>query len=142
MRSRRRSAPVQKLIPPIGMIERGSSQMLAVEDDVARVLKLMVNHLDDRLTVRQMAEQVNVSPRTLELKFQRAIGRSPSQEMARLRVERAKRLLIDTESSIVRIALDAGFANPGHFCHCFKVQTKMTPGEYRRAMCGDTSGRR
>jgi LacI family transcriptional regulator len=142
MRSRRRSAPAQMLIPPIGVIERGSSQMLAVEDDVARVLNLMVNHFDERLTVRQMAQHVNVSPRTLEMKFQRALGRTPSEEMARLRIERAKRLLIDTETSIVQIAHDAGFANAGHFCHCFKVQTKMTPGQYRRGMRGDTMGRR
>jgi LacI family transcriptional regulator len=131
MRSRRRPAPVQKLIPPIGVIERGSSQMLA-----ARVLRLMMRDPSERLSIRQMAEHVQVSERTLESKFKRCLGRTPGQEMSRLRVERAKRLLVDTEKSIVAIADEAGFSNVGHFCWSFKKKTNMTPGQYRRSVRG------
>jgi LacI family transcriptional regulator len=141
MRSRRRSPPAQTLIPPIGVIERGSSQMLAVEEDVARVLRLMMANLGRRLSVREMAEHVQISDRALEKKFQRCLGRTPSEEMARLRAERGKRLLVNTEKSIVQIAHEAGYANTGHFCNSFKRSTQMTPGQYRRAIRGDGVGR-
>jgi LacI family transcriptional regulator len=141
MRSRKRPPPTQTLIPPIGVIERGSSQMLAVEEDVARVLRLMMANLGRRLTVREMAEHVQISDRALEKKFQRCLGRTPSEEMARLRAERGKRLLVNTEKSIVQIAHEAGYANTGHFCNSFKRSTRMTPGQYRRAIRGDGGGR-
>jgi LacI family transcriptional regulator len=141
MRGRRKAAPTQRLIPPIGVIERKSSQMLAVEDDVARVLRLMMRHLDQRLTVREMAEHIQVSERTLETKFQRSLGRSPSEEMARLRVERAKQLLVDTDKSVQAVAFDSGFATSSHFCHAFKQTTSCTPSQYRRGLRGKAAGR-
>jgi LacI family transcriptional regulator len=130
------AAPTQTLIPPIGVIERGSSQVLAVEEDVASVLRLMRRHVDERLPVRDMAAHINISTRALVTKFQRALGHSPSEEMTRLRIEWAKRLLIDSEKSIVQIGDLAGFANAGHFCRAFKQKTKLTPTQYRRDVRG------
>jgi LacI family transcriptional regulator len=138
----RKSVPPQTLIPPIGVIERGSSQMLAMDDDLAKVLRLMLHNLAKPLTVRQMAAHVQISERALELKFQRALGRSPSAELARLRVERAKRLLVDTDTSVSRIALQAGFASPAHFCRAFKQSTGATPGQHRRARRGGSTDRK
>ena len=88
-----------------------------------------------------MARHIQTSPRSLEIKFQRSLGRSPSEEMARLRVERAKRLLIDSERSVVQIAEDAGFANAGHFCYTFKRKTDKTPTQYRKEMRGSGTSR-
>jgi LacI family transcriptional regulator len=105
------------------------------------VLRLMMRHLDQRLTVREMAEHIQVSERTLETKFQRSLGRSPSEEMARLRVERAKQLLVDTDKSVQAVAFDSGFATSSHFCHAFKQTTSCTPSQYRRGLRGKAAGR-
>jgi LacI family transcriptional regulator len=135
------SPPTQTLIMPIGVIEGGSSQMLAVEDDVARVLRLMRSHVGERLSVQKMAAHIRVSERTLVTKFQHCLGRSPSEEMARLRVEWSKQLLVDTEKSIGQIAHQAGYANTAHFCTSFKRRTQTTPGNYRRSMRGSSDVR-
>jgi LacI family transcriptional regulator len=130
--------PSQTLIPPLGVIERGSTESIAVDDDdVAKVLRLMRQRLGEPITLDEMAHHVRLSKRALQIKFKKSFGREPFAELMRLRIEYSKKKLPIADLSIANIAVDAGFCGPEHFCRAFKRHTGLTPSAYRRVCGGD-----
>ena len=120
-------------VPPRGVIERASTDVLALDDpDVVRAIRYLRRHYDQPLTIGDVAEHVAVSRRGLELKFTRLLGRSPSQELWRLRTHHGLRLLRDTDFGLARIALDTGFKTVPHLSARIKSFTGQTPTDYRR----------
>ena len=70
--------------------------------------------------------------RTLERRFREVLGHSPAQEIARLRVERAKRLLVETKTPIKRLASKAGFHDARRMYEIFLRVEGIPPSAYRR----------
>ncbi|MBN38898.1 MAG: AraC family transcriptional regulator, partial [Opitutae bacterium] len=70
--------------------------------------------------------------RTLERKFRASMGCSIAEEISRLRIERSKRLMLETDASFKSIAVDLGFRNADHFCKVFSRLENRTPSVYRR----------
>jgi AraC family transcriptional regulator len=64
--------------------------------------------------------------------FKKATGHSPSQFFIRLRMARARQLLLETDRSIIDIGLDVGYSSPSHFSQVFKRQVGLTPSHYRK----------
>lgn len=91
------------------------------------------SHLDDDLTLAQIAESLCVSPHHFAHVFKRAVGIAPHKYVIRRRVERAKELLDTTDLPIVEIALSVGCANQSHFSAMFHRFTGLTPHSYRAA---------
>jgi AraC family transcriptional regulator len=60
------------------------------------------------------------------------MGFSPSRYQIDLRMNEARRLLRETNESIVNIALDVGYSNPSHFAKLFRRENGLTPSKYRR----------
>ena len=120
-------------VPPRGVIERASTDVLALDDpDVVQAIRYLRRHYDQPLTIGDVAEHVAVSRRGLELKFTRLLGRSPSQELWRLRTQHGLRLLRDTDFGLARIALASGFKTVPHLSARIKTFTGQTPTDYRR----------
>jgi LacI family transcriptional regulator len=127
----------QTLIPPIGVIERASTQALAVDDeDVARVLRLMRERMSEHLTIDEMAQHVSLSKRTLQVRFKKCLDCEPFEELMRIRIEYAKKRLAEPGVSIAAIAIDSGFGGSDHFCRAFQKRTGLTPSLYRQACRG------
>lgn len=128
------SAPGEPvLIPPIGVVERQSTDMLAVADPVvASAMRFIRSEHHRSITVDDMAEHVAVSRRSLERRFREALNRSPREELVRFRIERARRLLRQTELSITAIAEACGFPNQPYFTRSFLRVTGQNPSVYRR----------
>ena len=65
-------------------------------------------------------------------RFKAYTGLAPAQYRLRARLEKAERLLADSDATIESIALDLGFYDTAYFCKVFRRQTGRTPVRYRR----------
>jgi len=125
--------PQPMLIPPLGVVTRRSSEVTAVEDElVARAVTWMQVHLQEPLTIEELLENLPVSRRKLEKRFQTSLGRSPGQELRRLRVERLKLLMDTTDLPLARLASEVGLASASVLCQIFSRETGMSPSRYRQ----------
>jgi LacI family transcriptional regulator len=126
------------MVPPLGVVTRQSTDILAIGHPmVARALKAIREQFRQPLTAEGMIANVPMSRRRLHDAFVRAIGRSVAEELTRLRVAHAKRLLSETPAKLHEIAGACGFNSEARLVIVFTRQTGMTPGEYRKAFNPD-----
>lgn len=120
------------MIPPKGVFGRESTDYFAIQDEmVAEALRYIAAHLHDPLHVEQVAYELSVSSRTLQSRFNDALGVGVSQEIRRLRLQRAKRLLADLSYTIAEVAAECGFGRPQLFSTVFRREVGITPSAYR-----------
>ena len=121
------------LVEPVALLPRRSSDALAVEDEmVAAALRFISEHSHQPIRVSHVAKGLNVTRRTLERRFRAVLDRSIAEEIARLRVERAKRRLAESRTPIKLLAVEAGFGDATQMCTVFKRVEGVTPSAYRR----------
>jgi LacI family transcriptional regulator len=128
-------APPDKpaLIVPLGIVTRHSTEVLAMEDrKLAAGVRLIRQRAYDPLTVNEIARAAGMSRRVFERRFSRQVGRSPKAEILRLRLERVKQLLADTDLALPEIASRTGFKYGEYLHTVFKQKIGLTPGEFRR----------
>lgn len=120
-------------VPPRALIPRQSTDSFAAADPVvARALRFIAEHgHEGKMEVNDVARAVGVTRRTLERKFSDTVGRSIAGEIARLRIERAKRRLVETDEPLKTIARDCGFRTADHFYKVFARLEGIPPREYR-----------
>jgi LacI family transcriptional regulator len=118
---------------PMYIHTRQSTDVLAVENPaVAEALRFIRIHAGDVLTVEDVVEAASTSRRLLERHFRRAVGAGIYQEIQRAHIERASRMLVETNWSLADVAQQCGFSNPVHFSVAFKRQRNLTPEQHRR----------
>jgi AraC-like DNA-binding protein len=122
-------------IPPAGIVQRRSSDTVAVEDPyVAEAIQYMRQHVGEHFGVEELLEQIPLSRRSLEYRFRACLGRSPYDFLNQIRVDQAKRLLSDPHrSSLTKIAMDCGFGDLRRFRIVFQRLVDANPAEYRQA---------
>jgi len=122
------------LLAPLGVTERRSSNIRAVTDtDVGTALDYIKSHATENLSVKQIMPHLSVNRRTLEMKFQRLLGRSPAEEIHRVRMEALKSLLRG-ELSIRQIVQRMDYSSSQYLARTFRRDTGMSLTEYRRKM--------
>lgn len=122
-------------IPPEGVISRQSTDILAIDDEaVVRALRFIQTHAFQDIAVRDILNEVPISRRSLEIQFQHYLGRSPAEEIRRVRLEKGQELLARTDLSIGEIALACGFANSTRFGVAFRKRFGQTPLAYRKQL--------
>lgn len=122
------------IVPPTGVVSRRSSDMLAVADEnVADALRFIRDRAAGPLSVRDILRRVPVGRHTLQRAFRKHVGRTMLEEVHRVRIERAKSLLVNTDLSIPELALRCGFSGAPKLNNLFRRETGTTPGRYRRA---------
>lgn len=120
-------------IQTTGVKERGSTDICAVGDeDLIKALKYIRAHSGSSLQVEDIADYVCISKRTLQMKFQKILGRSIHEEIIKAHVEIAKSLLIETNLSIETVALRSGFHYSSNMRRAFMHFTGMLPHKYRQ----------
>jgi AraC-like DNA-binding protein len=98
---------------------------------VSAATKYVDRHFGDpTLDIATVAAAVGVSPRHLSREFQ-ALGRTPMQYLVQTRIESARRLITDTDSSMTEIASACGFGSPSHFSRAFHGAVGLAPRAYR-----------
>jgi LacI family transcriptional regulator len=119
-------------VPVAGLVERMSTRFLAFDDPlVERALGYMHANLNQPFNVETVVSHCGKSRRTLEMRFIEAVGHSIHDEISRLRIERARQLLVDTDWTIARVAEECGFSDTKRLLAVFSRSQGMTPSEYR-----------
>jgi AraC family transcriptional regulator len=95
----------------------------------ARVIDFIEAHLDQRLTLTELAAHAELSVPHFKVLFRETLGMPVHQYVVQRRVERAKTLLLDGELSASQIALDTGFAHQSHMAHWMNRLLGVTPRE-------------
>jgi LacI family transcriptional regulator len=125
--------PKETLITPGDIVVRQSSDIVAVEDErIARALRYIRQHAANSIGVDDVAREVALSRSALERRMKAMIGRSPGEELIRIRFSQVERLLAQTDLTLDAIAERAGFKHPQYMAEAFRKRAGMTPGEYRR----------
>lgn len=123
-----------ELVPPTELVPRQSTDVFAVDDPlVARALRFLAENSSRKLEVSEVAAEVAVSRRKLERRFRAAVGRSIAEESIRLRVNRAKRRLVESDEDIKMVASATGFCSVNHFGKVFARLVGVTPVRFRQA---------
>ena len=126
--------PKPPVIGPKGIVPRRSTDMLSVEHlGVARAFGYISQHFGkSMLQVPEIVDAVGMSRRPLELAFKRETGRTINQEIARIRIEKAKEQLAESKATIGAIAKETGFLRPNHLNRVFRAHTGLSPGTFRK----------
>lgn len=98
-----------------------------------RVIDAMNEHLADEFRLAHLAHVADLSEYHFSRMFKRATGLAPSQYFIRLRMSRARHLLLETERSIIDVGLEVGYSSPSHFSQVFRREVGVTPSAYRQA---------
>ncbi len=85
-----------------------------------------------KLTVQELAAACTSSQRKLQRDFRQVLDATPAQMIARVRFERARRLLLSEDLPLARVAAEAGYADQPHMNRAFTLFARMTPRDYRR----------
>lgn len=101
------------------------------EPRLAQAIRLMEAHVDAPLTVAAIARRVGASTRTLEKSFAAAIGETPGAYCLRLRLNAARRLVLDTRESMAAIAARTGFNSAASFSRAFSKTFGLPPARMR-----------
>ena len=92
---------------------------------------MLVAHLDQPLTIGDLAQRVEMDVFSFARAFKARTGRAPYQYLLRLRVNYAVHLLLHTDTSLIEIAYTCGFSSQAHFNTVFKRTIGITPGAAR-----------
>ena len=101
------------------------------------LLEWLRGHLDQTLTVRQLAARANMSERTLARRFVQDTGTTPQRWLTGQRILLAQQLLEESDATVDAIAERSGFGNATALRHHFRVWRGTTPNAYRRLFQGD-----
>jgi transcriptional regulator GlxA family with amidase domain len=97
-----------------------------------RVLDYVTDNLGNNLTLVELAAVSGLSRMHFAAQFRSATGCKPHEYVLNQRIERAKRFLVESDSSLAEIALIVGFQAQSHFTTVFKRVTGETPGYWRQ----------
>src|SRR5215471_17923279 len=100
-------------------------------DTLAEVTGWLERHLDQQVTVAELASLAHMSPRTFARRFVQETGTTPLHWLTGQRILLAQRLLEDTEETVDRVAERAGFGNAMALRHHFRAWRGTTPAAYR-----------
>jgi LacI family transcriptional regulator len=123
----------QHLHAPGDIVTRQSSDIVAVEDPrIAAALRFIRQRATDQIDVAAVAREAALSRTVLERRMKALIGRSPGEEINRMRFAAVEKLLTQTELTLDAIAARCGFTHPQYMAGAFRKRNGITPGEFRK----------
>jgi LacI family transcriptional regulator len=127
-------APVDPvLLPPLGVVVRRSTDMVASEDrELAKLVRFVRENACGGLRVAEALQRSSLSQSTMQRRFKALLGRTPKQEILRIQLERAKQLLAETDLTVADIALKCGFSEMKRLSEVFRAEFGVPPLAYRR----------
>ncbi|NOD96131.1 helix-turn-helix domain-containing protein [Ruegeria sp. HKCCD6228] len=106
---------------------------------LSQVILMMEKNIEEPISPSILAKDVGMSTRQLERLFRRYLSRSPKRYYMELRLHKARNLLMQTDMSVINVALACGFASPSHFSKCYRAHYNTTPYRERGAQSGRLS---
>ena len=123
-------------VPPTGVVTRRSTDIVAVDNlQVARALRYIGDHYSNPLLgVNDIVAATDLSRRDLEKAFRQELKRTPNEELVRVRMDEARRLLETSTLKAVEISAKTGFSRSNHFFRTFRKFVGTSPKIYRKRL--------
>jgi LacI family transcriptional regulator len=128
-----KKAPQERIfVEPNGIVTRRSTEVLAIDDrHIANAARFIREHACEGIDVGDVLKAVPLSRSALERRFAASLGRSPKEEILRMRLNRAKQLLAETDFPMSLVAEKIGLEHAEYLNVIFKKKTGLTPGAFR-----------
>lgn len=126
----------ERLIPPLGIVPRESTDIAAIDDDRLRdVLAYFQEHIEEPVSVSEVCRHAGVSRRWLEYAFRETLGVSPFDHIRRQRLKHARRLLREERSTAINvIARRSGYSSSNQLAKAFRAEFGLSPRDYRKSI--------
>ncbi len=109
------------------------SRLGVANEKLIAAIGMMEDAQDEPRPVQEIAEDVELSPRQLERLFAKYLRASPSHYYLKLRLDRARQMLLQTTKPILDVAVACGFASASHFSRCYRAAYGHKPSDERAA---------
>ena len=120
------------LIPPLGVVVRRSTEVIAVaEPTVRKAIEFISKNLSRPIGSPQIADALGIKRPTLDALFREHLCHSVGEEIRRQRFARAKLLLETTKMPVTEIAAETGFCTASHLSNTFRAATGFSPRVWR-----------
>ncbi|QFS85038.1 helix-turn-helix domain-containing protein [Roseivivax sp. THAF197b] len=123
--------------------DSSAQQTISVQSTFARrntklnaAVRLMRETLETPMRTAELASEVGVSRRQLERLFTNHLGHPPHTYYRKLRMDRAQRLLLQTDMSVLEVALSCGYGSTNHFAQHYRRASGVTPSKQRFRISG------
>ncbi|HTJ78447.1 MAG TPA: DNA-binding transcriptional regulator [Rariglobus sp.] len=124
-------------ISPLSVITRQSTDSLAITDShLIAALNYARNNSDQLIQVGDLCEVSGLSRRLFERRFVECLGQTPANYIRRLHIERAKKLLAETDLPVPEVASRSGFGSPEYFAFVLVRDVGLSPLRFRKAIRG------
>lgn len=104
---------------------------LASQERIRYILSYIHRNYAEKIRLQQIADSASISEREALRCFQKTLNRTPFDYLNEYRLNQARKLLIETDLPITRIALETGFSNSAYFGKVFRKAYQITPKEYQ-----------
>ncbi|QDV73824.1 AraC family transcriptional regulator [Botrimarina mediterranea] len=121
-----------QLLAPLGICARRSTDHNAIGDScMESVQRYIQQHATGQLQIRDLVRVAGMSRRSMELRFREVFGRSPAEEIRRVRVEKARQMLLNSSMSVSGVAAACGFSSGPYLTSVFRKVYGKTPSDLR-----------
>jgi len=120
----------------LGRSSRSGTTDEARPATLERCRDLMLEHLQDPLTLAELCRRLGIEERTLRRRFRTALGVAPMRYYQALRLTEARYMLVGTDLPVTEVALACGFSNSAAFARAFKAHFGFPPSTRRDPYAG------
>ena len=121
------------MIPPKGIVERSSTDLIAVADPLLnKAIAYITTHIGTSFGIAQIADELGVTAIRLHRLFAKELHCRVGDEIRRQRLAKVRLMLENTDLTIGEIADAVGFTHPAHLTNAFKKATGLTPRAHRK----------
>lgn len=120
------------------LIEKNSKALLNV-NAIETPIRYIRKHFQNNITIEELAEVAHLSVSALERRFKKYLAKSPSQFINEVRLENARKLLLETVLPIGEVAFQCGFSSPSYFSKQFQILFGISPSQLRKDSAGKES---
>lgn len=110
----------------------GKGDEWTCQRSIARARKYMEDNFNRELTLKEVADTINLTPSYFTTLLKRYTGQSYSEYITHIRIEKAKQLLEMSDGKVYEIGEQVGYQNVYYFNRVFKKMTGLSPGEYKK----------
>lgn len=122
------------LLPPRGVVRRTSTDVLATDDpELSMTVRYLREHACEGLRVKELEHISCLSRREIERRMRKLLGRSPKEEITRVQLDKAQRLLLETDLPVATIGEKCGYSQAKYFSQVFRARFGLPPGAYRNS---------
>ncbi|MDO4587273.1 MAG: XylR family transcriptional regulator [Planctomycetia bacterium] len=133
MKKEKKEAPRTIPLNPVRVVERRSTETNHLSDEmVSNVFEFIRCNFSSPINVQDVVRHLKVSRRSIEIRFKKSTGETIHSTIMKIRLERVKRFLIETDFSLNDIALSCGFNCDGYLGKIFKKNFNVTMDEFRK----------